>query len=75
MVNFTIQIPDGNSHSPALILRLVFLIPWFSLLWEILIMLLPQIPLTFLQTKKVMSLFIAQTITIVALTGTVLMII
>ena len=44
MVNFTTQIPDCDSHSPALLdfflLMLVFFLQWLSLHWEILIMLL-----------------------------------
>ena len=36
------QIPDSDSHSPAL----VFVLQWLFLHWEILIMLLPQFSLT-----------------------------
>ena len=51
MVNFPTQIPDCESHSPALLdfvlLMLVFVLQWLSFQWEIMIMLLPQFPLTF----------------------------
>ena len=40
------------------LLSLVFVSQWLSLNWEILIMLLSQFPLTFLQTQKGMPLFI-----------------
>ena len=53
MVNFPTRIPDCDSHGPALLdlflLMLVFVLQWLSLHWEILIMLLPQFPLTFHQ--------------------------
>ena len=62
MVKFTIQIPDGDSHSLALILRPEFVLPWLCLHWETLIMLLSQIPLTFFQTKKGIIPFIARTL-------------
>ena len=47
MVNFPTQIPDCDSHSPALLellfpLMLVFVLQWLYLHWEILIMLLSQ---------------------------------
>ena len=51
MVNFPIWIPDCDSHIPALLglflLTLVFVLQFFSLHWEILIMLASQFPLTF----------------------------
>ena len=52
MVNFPTRIPDCDSHSPALgiyvfLLKLVFVLQWLSLHWEILIMLLSQFPMTF----------------------------
>ena len=50
MVNFPTCIPDCDSHSPALFnlfFALLFVLQWFSLHWEILIMLLSQFPLTF----------------------------
>ena len=50
MVNFPTQIPDCDSHSPALLdllLMLVFVLQWLSLHREILIRLLSQLPLTF----------------------------
>ena len=51
MVNFPTWIPDCDSHSPALLdlflfLTLVFVLQWLCLHWEILIMLLSQVPLT-----------------------------
>ena len=50
MVNFPTRIPDCDSHSPALLdfffLTLVFVLQRLSIHWEILIMLLPQFPLT-----------------------------
>ena len=50
VVNFPNQIPDCDSHSPALmdllfLLTLVFALQWLSLYLEILIMLLSQLPL------------------------------
>ena len=56
MVNFPSRIPDCNSHSPALLicfflLTLVFVLQWVSLLWEILITLLSQFPLTFQHSR------------------------
>ena len=51
MVNFPTRIPDCDSHSPALLdlflLMLVFVLQWLSLHWAILIMLLPEFPLSF----------------------------
>ena len=52
IVNFPTRIPDCDSHSPLFwiylfLLMLVFVLQWLSLLWEILIMLLSQFPLTF----------------------------
>ena len=50
MVDFPTQIPDCDSHSPALLdFYLSFdasILQWLSLRWEILIMLLSQFPLT-----------------------------
>ena len=61
--NFPTQIPDCDSHSPALLdlflLIQVFFLQWLSLYWEILIMLLPQVPLTFRQIHNRMPRFIA----------------
>ena len=51
IVNFPTWIPDCDFHIPALLdlflLMLVFVLQWLSLLWEILIMLLSQFPVTF----------------------------
>ena len=63
MVNFPSQIPDCDSHSPAL---LDLFLPSDSSIcftmalgnWEILIMLLSQFPLTFHQTQNRMPQFI-----------------
>ena len=41
------------------LLMVVFVLQWLSLLWEILIMLLSQFPLTFCQTQKGMPRLIA----------------
>ena len=64
MVNFPTWIPTSDSHSPALLhfffLTRVFVLQWLFLYWEILMMLLFQFPLTFLQTKMGVLLFIAQ---------------
>ena len=50
IVNFPTRIPDCDSHSPALfdlfLLTVVFVLQWLSLLWQILLMLLSQFPLT-----------------------------
>ena len=63
MVNFPTGIPDCDSHSSAFLdlflLVLVFVLQWFSLLWEILIILLSQFPLTFHQIHTRMPHFIA----------------
>ena len=48
MVNFPTWICDCDSHSHAFLsLRLAFVLQWFSLYWKILVMQLPQFPLTF----------------------------
>ena len=52
MVNFPTRIPDCDSHSPGFwislyLLTLVFVLQWFSLHWEILIILSSQFPFTF----------------------------
>ena len=51
MVKFTTQIPECDSHSPAVLdlflLTHAFVLQRFSLYWEILIMLLSQCPSTF----------------------------
>ena len=63
MVNFPTPILDCDSHSPALLdlflLMLVFVLPWLTLHWEILIMLLSQFPVTFQLIHNRMSNFIA----------------
>ena len=49
MFNFPTQIPDCDSHSPALLDLYLSSDAsiWLSLHWELLIMLLSQFPLTF----------------------------
>ena len=79
MVNFPTWIPDCDSHSPALLdisilLTLLFVLQWFSLDWEIPIMLLSQFPLTF-QTHKRVPHFITWLMTILMLLGTVFLMI
>ena len=53
---------DCDSHSPALLdlflLTQVFVLQWLSFHWEILIMLLPQFPLTFHEIHSRMPCFI-----------------
>ena len=79
MVNFLTWIPDCNFHSPALLdisvlLTLIFVLQWFSLDWEIPIMLLSQFPLTF-QTHKGVPHFITWLMTILMPLGTVFLMI
>ena len=79
MVNFPTWIPDCNFHSPALLdisvlLTLIFVLQWFSLDWEIPIMLLSQFPLTF-QTHKGVPHFITWLMTILMPLGTVFLMI
>ena len=62
MVNFPTQIPDLTLTVLlfwiySFLLMLVFVLQWLSVHWEILIMLLSQFPLTFLQTSNWMSCF------------------
>ena len=62
MVDFPTRIPDCDSQSLALLiyffhLMLVFVLPWLSLHWKILIM-LSQFPLTFHQIHNGMPHFI-----------------
>ena len=56
MVNVPTQIPDCDSHSPAvlylLILMQVYVLQWLSLHWEILIMWLSQFQKTLRQTQN-----------------------
>ena len=64
MVNFPIQIPDGDSYSPVLLDLFIYavykyVLQWLSRQWEILIMLLTQFPLTFHQIHSGMPHFIA----------------
>ena len=77
MVNFTTRIPNCDSHSPTLLyffcLTLVFVLQWFSLHWEILIMLLSQFPLTFHNIHNGMPCFIVLLMTILVLIEKVFM--
>ena len=57
------------------LLMLVFVLEWVSLYWEILIMLLPQFPLTFHHIQNGMSCFIALLMAILVLIGMTFMII
>ena len=79
VVNFPTQIPDFDSHSPALLD--LFLSADASICsamafptLEILIMLLSQFPLTFHQIYNGMPHFITQLMTILVVIGTVFMI-
>ena len=74
MVNFPTRISYCDYHSPLLSLLLSSDTSIYSTVvfyWRILIMLLPQSPLTIPQTQKVMPLFTAQLMTILKLTGMV----
>ena len=67
MVNFPTRIPGCDWLSDALsdclfLQTLIYVLQWLFLPWEILFMLLPQFPLTFLQIKKGMTLFIKKLI-------------
>ena len=57
------------------LLMLVFVLQWVSLYWEILIMFLPQFPLTFHHIQNGTSCFIALLIAILVLIGMTFMII
>ena len=64
VVNFPSHISEFDIHSPTVLvlfffLTLVSVIQWHSLHWEILV-LLSQLPLTFLHTQMGIALFIAQ---------------
>ena len=63
MINFPTQIPDCDSHSPAVLdlflLMIVFLLQRLFLHWEIFSMLLSQFPLTFCRTQNGIPCFIA----------------
>ena len=80
MVNFPTQIPDRDSHSPALLD--LFISSDASICsamafshWEILIMLLSHFPLTFHQLYNGMPCLIAELMTIPVLFGAVFVII
>ena len=79
MVNFSAWIPDSDSHSPALLdlflLTLVFVLQWLSLHWEILIMFLSELPLTFHHIHNGMPHSITLLMTILVVIGTVFIII
>ena len=79
MVNFSAWIPDSDSHSPALLdlflLTLVFVLQWLSLHWEILIMFLSELPLTFYHIHNGMPHSITLLMTILVVIGTVFIII
>ena len=63
MIDFLTWILDCDSRNPSLLdffislLTLVFVLQWFSLHWEILIMFLSQFPFIFFQTQKVNAPF------------------
>ena len=80
MVNFPTQIPDCNSHRPALLfflfpLLLKFVLQWISIHWEILIILLSQFGLSFYQTQNGMPHFIVELMNILVLIAMVFVII
>ena len=70
MVHFLTQIPECDSHSPAISdlfhLTLVFVVQQLFFYQELL-MFLSQFPLTFQQTQKWVSCFITQLMTILVL--------
>ena len=70
MVHFLTQIPECDSHSPAISdlfhLTLVFVVQQLFFYQELL-MFLSQFPLTFQQTQKWVSWFITQLMTILVL--------
>ena len=70
MLNFPTQIPDCDSHRP--LLTVVFVLKWLLLHWEILIMLLPQFPLTLHQAQNGMLRLLMTTLVLI---GTVLVMI
>ena len=79
-VNFLTLIPSCVSHNPALLdlflphdpsICSAVIFPY----WEIVIKLVSQFLLTFLQTQKRMPLFIARLMTVLVLMGTVFVII
>ena len=73
--NFPTRVPGCDSLSSTrldlFLLMLVFVIQWLSLHYEILILLLSQFPLIFLQLQEGMPYFIAQLIVILVLIVTV----
>ena len=77
MVNFPTRIPDCDSHSSVLLDLFLYPDPStvISLRWEVLIMLLPQFPLTFPRAQRKRLLFITQLMTILALIATLFLII
>ena len=80
VVNFPNQIPDCDSHSPALVdllflLTLVFALQWLSLYLEILIMLLSQLPLALRHVHNGIPYFITQLMTIFGQIGMAFLII
>ena len=79
IVNFPTWIPECDSHSPALLdlflLTLVFVLQWLSLHWEILIMFLSELPLTFYHIHNGMPHSITLLMTILVVIGTVFIII
>ena len=80
LVNFPTWIPDCDSHRPALLDlfcssdAIICSIQWLSFHWEILIILLSQIPLTFHHIHNGMPCFITL-FTILMLVGTAFVII
>ena len=80
MVNFLTQIPDCDSHSPAL-LDLIFspeasiCSRWLSLYWQLIIMFLSQFPFTFHHIHNWMPRFIELLMTLLVLIETVFVII
>ena len=79
MVNFatriSVTLTDLCFWIYLFLLTLVFVLKWFSLHWEILIMLLSRFPLTFPQTQNGLPHFIAWVMTILMLIGMVFVII
>lgn len=78
--SFCTWIPDCDSHISALLNLFLSSEPGIclqqlSLYWGILTKLLPQFPLTFIHTERLMLLFIPQLLTIVVLIGMVFVII
>ena len=79
MDNLPTRISDCDSHNLLFsiylfLFTLVFVVQWLSLHWEILIMLLPQFPLTFHHIHNGMSHFITWLMIILVLIGMVFVI-